>query len=230
MRLCLFSFICEEDKMQRSPEKSGGGGSSKKRPRRVIEEAEEQEEEEAEPTHPCTQCDAAYSSLKRLNQHTKRVHAPVANQTCPFCAQVFSNAGSLPRHTTICRQRPEKRISCVMPASKVPASPTSPHNKSRSGKKSYAAVERYLARLVEFLKAGDFTHSSESRLEPLAPLTIVSYQSFVRKFLEAVVEGLVAGHGDGMYSDDVSEPPFSSFVLLLIYCVWKNRNTYHGER
>jgi len=187
--------------MRRSPE---GGGPSNKRQRRksVVEEEEEEEEDTAAtapPTHPCTQCKAVFVSRKRLNEHAKRVHVPVADRTCPFCAQVFSNAGSLPPHIAICRQRPEARISCVMPASKVPVSPTSPHNKAKSGKKSYAVVERYLVRLCEFLKAGDFTHSSESRMAPLAPLTIVSYKSFVRKFLEAVVQGLIAGHGDGTH-------------------------------
>jgi hypothetical protein len=84
-----------------------------------------------------------------------------------------------------------------MPISDVAPSTTNPHSKSKSGKRSYAAVERLLERLVAFLEAGDFTHSSESRLAPLAPSTIVSYKSFIRKYLEALVQGLVKGHGDG---------------------------------
>ena len=98
-----------------------------------------------------------------------------------------------------------------MPTVKVAASTTSPHLKAKSGKKSYAAVERYLTQLDKFLEQGEFTYSSESRLEPLAQLTIVSYKSFIRKFLEALVQGLIAGHGDGRYR------AVCLFICLFIY-------------
>lgn len=83
----------------------------------------------------------------------------------------------------------------------IPASPSAPHNKARSPKLRFAAVERYLAQLVAYLERGDFTYSSEKRLDRLANLRITSYKSFVRKFLEAIVQGLVAGHGQ----DNISQ-------------------------
>lgn len=147
--------------------------------------------------HVCSECDAHFNTLKRLTEHKKRTHGPEAERTCPHCKKVFTNLTTMPGHLRTCPERPEVMIRCMMPVSNVPASPTTPHIKARSAKKGYVAVERYLARLVAFLEKGGFTYSSETRFEPLAALTITSYKSFVRKFLEAVVVGLVAGHGEG---------------------------------
>lgn len=149
----------------------------------------------------CSQCGSRFVSKKRLNEHIKRVHVPASERTCPHCKQVFSNAGSLPAHTRICQQRSmAQEVSCSLPDSAVPVSPSSPHVKAKSAKQGYVSVERYLTRLVAYLEAGNFTYSPESRMEPLASLTILSYKSFVRKFLEAIIQGLILNYSEGTKS------------------------------
>jgi hypothetical protein len=101
---------------------------------------DDSEGEAEEEWHWCAQCEAEFPLIKRLNEHKKRAHALVTNCTCPFCAWVFLNTGSLPRHMTICPEQPEVSISCIMLSSNVPPSTTNPHTKARSGKRSYTAV------------------------------------------------------------------------------------------
>ncbi|KAL6041434.1 hypothetical protein QOT17_024941 [Balamuthia mandrillaris] len=98
-----------------------------------------------------------------------------------------------------------------MPTSNVPSSSTSPHTKAKSHKKSYITVERFLKRLIEFLKAGDFTYSMESCLAPLAPSTIASYVSFIR---EAVIQGLISGHGEDILKEESNDKTYQMLVLL----------------
>ena len=181
--------------------------------KRVRREATAESQPIVPQEHACAECGLSFASIKRRNEHAKRVHAPAADRTCRHCQQVFSSAASLPRHVRICSQQPDIAIHCVVPASSIPPNPTAPHNKSRSGKKSYAAVERYLTCLVRFLEVGDFVYTNESRLDCLAPLTITSYKSFVRKFLEAILQGLIAGHGEGMLTHSVCTSSFLHFII-----------------
>ncbi len=162
----------------------------------------------------CGQCQASFPSVKRLNEHTKRTHmADPADRTCPHCQRMFENSTSVPRHVRNCPQKPSTAIQCIVPLSNVPSSPTAPYKKARSPKKSYVAVERYLVRLEAFLETGDFTYTNESRLEPLANATITGYKSFIRKFLEALVQGLIVGHGEGKFC---SSFPFFYIVSIIL--------------
>ena len=79
--------------------------------------------------HVCADCSASFDSSKRLMEHRKRKHGPVAALSCPHCQAVFTNAASIPRHVRSCPKRPEATIQCVIPASSVPASTTAPHSK-----------------------------------------------------------------------------------------------------
>jgi len=68
-----------------------------------------------------------------------------------------------------------------------------------------------LLRLSAFLIGGDYTYASERRLERLAPTTVTSYKSFVRKFMETIIQGLVQGHGEGMWCG------YHLFILLFSF-------------
>jgi len=71
-----------------------------------------------------------------------------------------------------------------------------------------------LLRLSAFLIGGDYTYASERRLERLAPTTVTSYKLFVRKFMEAIIQGLVQGHGEEeILTESKNDETYNKLVL-----------------
>jgi hypothetical protein len=78
----------------------------------------------------------------------------------------------------------------MVPPSAVPASPSDSRSKSKVGKRSLRAVEDYVSLFRSYLLAGKFIYSFATKRSSLAPTTVTSYCSFVRKYLEAIHRGL----------------------------------------
>ncbi len=182
-----------------------------------------------DPPFACPSCSSGFSTQALLNKHTSRSHGPVEERTCPFCAQVFKDKTSLPRHVKLCPKRPAVAIKCVLPVSSVPARPSAPDTKARSPKKNYAPVERYLASLAAYLTNGGYMHTFAVQRKVLAANTITGYISSVRKFLETVIDGLISGHGAGACTQptyivvtvlSLSLSLFLSLSLCVCVCVY----------
>jgi len=121
------------------------------------------------------------------------VHAPVDERTCPYCSKIYLDKSSVSRHVARCGQRPSAEVSCVLPRSSVPCSTAVPGTKAKVLKRNYPPVERYLPLLSSYLSAGEYVHTFPTCQEELKATTIRSYISFVRKYLEAIVDGVRNG-------------------------------------
>jgi hypothetical protein len=80
----------------------------------------------------CDTCGREFESLRRKNEHVKRIHSSEETRTCPHCDCVLANAASLPRHAKLCKKRPINEITCDLKPLVVQNNNKHPHKKVTS--------------------------------------------------------------------------------------------------